>query len=225
MISSVLMLCSELLMVPRLTWPSWLWIAFSGPLLRTCEVALPGSGARIESYSLTKQVESGPGVELLEYAAEGLRRRLGVDTLSVSCVRVRDRALRTLVNIGVLGPGEHRRPAAEYCPLDAFPAAAALVEHRWPYLFASGVPADFASASLEARLEKTSQAGVPLLVGGRVWGELWVASTRTGLPLECSELPLISWAGTRIGAIVEEMLGEGMILDVSTARPVTASRP
>lgn len=41
MISSVLMPCSELLMVPRLTWPSWLWIAFSGPLLRTFEVAPP----------------------------------------------------------------------------------------------------------------------------------------------------------------------------------------
>jgi len=171
------------------------------------------------------QVEPAPGLELLEYAAEGLRLRLGVDTLSVSCVRVGDRALRTLVNTGVLGPGEQRRPAAERYPFDAFPAAAALVAHRRPYLFGSGVPADSASASLEARLEKTSQAAVPLLVGGRVWGELWVASTRRGVPLERSELPLISWAGRRFGVMVEEMLGDGMVLDVTIARPETASPP
>jgi hypothetical protein len=162
------------------------------------------------------QVEPAPGLELLEYAAEGLRRRLGVDTLSVSCVRVRDRGLRTLVNTGVLGPGEQRRPAAEHYPFDAFPAAAALVAYRRPYLFGSGLAADFASASLEARLEKTSQAGVPLLVGGRVWGELWVASTRRCLPLERGELPLISWAGKRFGDMVEEMLGDGMVLDAAT---------
>jgi hypothetical protein len=163
------------------------------------------------------QVEPAPGLQLLEYAAEGLRRRLGVDTLSVSRVRLRDRGLRTLVNTGVLGPGEQRRPAAEHYPFDAFPAAAALVAYRRPYLFGSGAAADFASASLEARLEKTSQAAVPLLVGGRVWGELWVASARGGLALEVGELPLISWAGRRFGAMVEEMLGDGMVLDVTPA--------
>jgi hypothetical protein len=94
--------------------------------------------------------------------------------------RVREGALRTLVNTGVLGPGEQRRRFAERYPFDVFPAAAALVAHRRPYLFGSGVFGDFASASLEARLEKNSQAAVPLLVGGRVWGELWVASTRGG---------------------------------------------
>jgi hypothetical protein len=165
------------------------------------------------------QVKPAPGLELLEYAAEGLRRRLGVDTLSVSCVRVQDRALQTLINTGVLGPGEQQRPPAEHYPLDAFPAAAALVAHRRPYLFGSGVPGDSASASLEARLEKTSQAAVPLLVDGRVWGELWVASTRSGLPLERSELPLISWAGRRFGAMVEEMLGDGMVLDAAPPNP------
>jgi hypothetical protein len=90
------------------------------------------------------------------------------------------------------------------------------VAYRRPYLFGSGLAADFASASREARLEKTSQAGVPLLVGGRVWGELWVASTRRGLPLERGELPLISWAGKRFGDMVEEMLGDGMVLDAAT---------
>ena len=165
------------------------------------------------------QVEPAPGLELLEYAAEGLRRRLGVDTLSVSCVRVRERALRTLVNTGVLGPGEQRRPAAEHYPFDTFPAAAALMAHRRPYLFGSGVSGDLASASLEVKLEKTSQAAVPLLVGGRVWGELWVASTRGGLALEVGELPLISWAGRRFGAMVEEMLGDGMLLDAAPPNP------
>jgi hypothetical protein len=142
----------------------------------------------------------------------------------VSCLRVRDRDLRTLLNTGVLGPGEQRRPAAELYPLERFPAAAALVAHRRPYLFTSDVAADSASAALEARLEKTSQAAVPLVVGEHVWGELWVASTRAGLPLDRTELPLISWAGKRFGLLIEEMLGDGVVVDVTAAEPLRASR-
>jgi hypothetical protein len=148
-----------------------------------------------------------------------------VDTLSVSCLRGRARDLRTLVNVGTLGPGEQRRPAAEHYSLDAFPAAKALVLHRRPYLSTPGAVADPASAELESRLEKTSQAAAPLVNGEEVWGELWVASTPTGLPLARAELPLICWAAEQFGAVVADLVGDGSALGPAVADPVAPDAP
>lgn len=167
------------------------------------------------------RVGSPSGLDLLECAAERVRSQLGVDTLSVSRLGRTGRDLATLVNTGVLGPGELRQPADERYPLDAFPAAAALVAHRRPYLFGSGTSADPASASLEIQLEKTSQAAAPLIVGDEVWGELWVASTADGLPLQAPETALICWAARRFATLIQEMVGDGVDLDI--ADPVGAT--
>jgi hypothetical protein len=169
-------------------------------------------------------VASASILDPLEASAELLRSQLGVDTLSVSCFRGRAGDLRTLINTGVLGPGEQRRPTAECYPLHAFPAAAALVTHRRPYVSARGAPGDAASVSLEARLEKTSQAAAPVVVEEKVWGELWVASTDAGLPLTRAELPLICWAATRLGHLVAELLAEGIELDAASAHDRAATR-
>jgi hypothetical protein len=169
-------------------------------------------------------MRAGPptGLDLLEHAAEQLRNQLGVDTLSVSRLGRSGRDLGTLVNAGVLGPGEVRQPADERYPLDAFPAAAALVAHRRPYLFGSDTPADPASATLEIQLQKTSQAAAPLIVRDEVWGELWVASTAEGLPLQPAEKALICWAARRFGTLIQEMVGDGVDL-AAAADPVRAT--
>jgi hypothetical protein len=174
---------------------------------------------------MVMQVGSASILDPLECAAEGLRRELGVDTLSVSCLRSRAGDLRTLVNVGALGPGEHRRPPAECYPLHAFPAADALVRHRRPYLSTRGAVADPASVALEARLEKTSQAAAPLVIGDEVWGELWVASTTAGLPLSRAELPLICWAAERFGPVVAELLGDDSALASAATDAVTPDAP
>ena len=166
-------------------------------------------------YCRAMGVGRASGLDLLEDAGEQLRGRLGVDTLSVSRLSRRQRALGVLINAGTLGPGELRQPADERYPLAAFPAAAALVAHRRPYLFGSDSPADPASATLELELEKTSQAAAPLIVGDEVWGELWVASTADGLPLQAPELSLICWAARRFGTEIETMLGDGVDLDAA----------
>jgi hypothetical protein len=160
----------------------------------------------------------------VETAAESLRGQLGVDTLSVSILRVGAGDLRTLVNVGVLGPGEQRRPAAECYPLRRFPDAAALVVERRPFVSAPGAPGCPASVALEARIEKTSQAAAPVLIEDRVWGELWVASTANGLPLSPSEMPLICWAAARLGEVLAELLEDGADLDPVSADPLRVPR-
>jgi hypothetical protein len=149
-----------------------------------------------------------PWLDEIEAAAEELRRHLGVSTLSVSRVEPIAARLETLVNAGILGPDEQRRPAAERYPLSGFPAARALVIHRRPYLFGPGATPDAASMAVQTELHKTSQAAAPLIVGGAVWGELWVASTAQDLPLKHSELPLLCWAAERFADTLAEITAD-----------------
>ena len=119
----------------------------------------------------------------LEDFAEHVRAEIGVCTLAISAFDRTGNELRTLVNTGVLGPGQERRPAYERYPLRLFPAAAALVHERSPYVVSSAEPGDPASHTLAAALMKTSQSAAPIVVDGEVWGELWAGSTADGLPL------------------------------------------
>jgi hypothetical protein len=144
----------------------------------------------------------------LEGAAERVRQQLGVSTVSVSYFSRPARALNTLINAGVLGPGEERRPAWEWYPLRDFPAAEALVSHRRPFQSTPAMPGDAASLAIEVALAKSSQAGAPLIGGDAVWGELWVASAAGDLPLDPCELPLVSWAAERFATTLMELIGD-----------------
>jgi hypothetical protein len=144
----------------------------------------------------------------LEGAAERARRQLGVSTLSVSYYFPAARALNTLINAGVLGPDERRRPATECYPLRDFPAAEALVSHRRPFQSTPAMPGDAALLAIEVALGKSSQAGAPLIGGDAVWGEFWVASAAGDLPLDPCELPLVSWAAEQFATTLTELIGD-----------------
>jgi hypothetical protein len=144
----------------------------------------------------------------LERAGDRTRRELGVSTLSISRFAPHIRALSTLCNTGTLGPGEQRRPTVEQYPLSEFPAARALVTYRRPYISTPGLSGDLASVALEAALDKSSQAAAPLIIDDGVWGEVWVASTASELPLARRELPLICWAADQLAATLAQIIGD-----------------
>jgi GAF domain-containing protein len=112
---------------------------------------------------------------LLIAEAERARLAVGADCASVSCWEPDTDALRVLVNVGILAPGDERIPADETYPLDSFPAVARLIRERRAYLD----PGDVASAALAAGQAYVSHAAVPITVGDGCWGELWVGR-RTG---------------------------------------------
>jgi GAF domain-containing protein len=110
---------------------------------------------------------------LLIVEAERARTAAGARCAAVSRWE-RDRGLlRTLVNVGELGEGSplERFPADETYPLDTFPAVAGLLLTGEPYLN----PEDVSSESLALYSRYGSQAAVPIVVEGRIWGELWAA--------------------------------------------------
>jgi hypothetical protein len=147
-------------------------------------------------------------LDVLEYGAERTRRKLGVATLSISRFEWRCGWLRTLINTGVLGPGEESRPENEIYPLARYPAVDQLCRKRTPYLSTPTAPGDPAAVAVESALGKSSQAAAPIVIGDAVWGELWTASTPDDLPLTAKELPEICSAADQFAAGLARALAD-----------------
>ena len=118
--------------------------------------------------------------DVMEQAAEAALAAMGAASLSISRWEQDRAAMRTLINVGELGPGEERLPADELYPLSENPVVAKLLEDGEPYQTAVDDPRGCPSAVavLEA-LGKGSDVGVPILLDGEVWGEVW-ATTALG---------------------------------------------
>src|SRR5688572_5720555 len=59
--------------------------------------------------------------DVLETVAEESRAILGAASVSISRWELEENRIRTLINVGALGPGEERWPDAELWSLDDFP--------------------------------------------------------------------------------------------------------
>jgi diguanylate cyclase (GGDEF)-like protein len=133
-----------------------------------------GDAARLQSLlDLAKVVGAVRSFDdFVELTAEEARRALDACSLSVSRWEREEGQLRTLVNVGQLAPGQGRFPRDEVYVLTADAVAGSeLVEGGPGYL----VTSDEASpgGSLLARLDRASALFVPILVEGRVWGEMF----------------------------------------------------
>ena len=120
--------------------------------------------------------------EVLEVAAEEALTAVNAASLSVSRWEREQDVLRTIINVGDLGPGEERYPANEVYPLGKDPVGRRLLEEGRTY-FNAVDDADldpWCAARLE-RLGKESDVGVPILVEGEAWGEVY-ATTAPGQP-------------------------------------------
>jgi GAF domain-containing protein len=129
--------------------------------------------------------------------AEAERARIAVDgdCSAISCWERDTEVLRTLVNAGVLLPGDERFPGDEVYPLDTFPAVAALLRERRAYLN----PEDVSSAAIAAHHRYGSHAGVPIIVAGECWGELWAARGLGRPPFTGGDVDQLHLVADRLG--------------------------
>jgi diguanylate cyclase (GGDEF)-like protein len=120
--------------------------------------------------------------EVLELAAERALEALGGSSLAISRWDAESGVVRTLVNVGALGPGEERFPENEiYSELD-YPSVVAVIREGRSSLAAIDDPeTDEAQRELLLRLGKESSLSVPMVLRGEPWGELWV-TTASGAP-------------------------------------------
>jgi diguanylate cyclase (GGDEF)-like protein len=120
--------------------------------------------------------------EVLELAAEEALRAVGAASLSVSRWDRGERLLRTLINVGELGPAEERFPMDETYHIDEHPLLARMLQQGQPYFNAVDDPSsDPAAVEVLRSLSKESDVAVPIVTEGEIWGEVW-AATAEGQP-------------------------------------------
>ncbi|HUH06496.1 MAG TPA: sensor domain-containing diguanylate cyclase, partial [Egibacteraceae bacterium] len=120
--------------------------------------------------------------ELLELIADEACSTLSAASLSISRLDGPARRLQTLVNVGRLGPGEERRPSAEFYQLADFPEVLVSLQAGYPYLAAVDDPdTDPAERDLLRALGKDAAVTIPIMCEQGLWGELW-ATTAPGSP-------------------------------------------
>ena len=114
--------------------------------------------------------------DVVEIAASRACEAVGAASLSISRWEVQGQVLRTLVNVGDLGPGEERHPEDEIYRLDEYDQLRAIIErgHDWR---SSIDDEDIHPREREllTRLGKAHATGVGIRLGGMPWGELWAA--------------------------------------------------
>lgn len=120
--------------------------------------------------------------DVLGLASDAAREAMNAGSFSISrWDRDRD-VMKTLVNSGELGPSEKRFPDDEVYSLADYPNVEKLLRTALPYFNAVDDPAaDPRTVALLKKLGKESDIGVPIVVDGEVWGEVW-ASTTPGAP-------------------------------------------
>jgi diguanylate cyclase (GGDEF)-like protein len=120
--------------------------------------------------------------EVLELAAERALEALGGSSLAISRWDMESGVVRTLVNVGELGPGEERFPENETYSVHDYPSVVAVIREGRSSLAAVDDPdTDEAQRELLRRLGKESSLSVPMIFRGEPWGELWV-TTAPGAP-------------------------------------------
>src|SRR5689334_14690672 len=112
--------------------------------------------------------------DLVRDLAEEARRALGGSAASISRWERDAGVLRTLVNVGELGPGEVERPDDEVYPVTDWPRTIALVDQGRGYVVTDTDPPSPERDLLYVN-GRGSGVSTAIHVEGRVWGELYVA--------------------------------------------------
>jgi diguanylate cyclase (GGDEF)-like protein len=136
--------------------------------------------------------------DLVELTAEEARRALDAASLSISRWQGEQGALRVLVNVGVLAPGEVRFPTDEIYASAVYEQADTLVQDRRGYV--ADVDGDDQEAELLRRLQKDSCLGVPIVVDASVWGAIY-ATRFAGQPrFTAADIDFATAVATQVAA-------------------------
>jgi diguanylate cyclase (GGDEF)-like protein len=142
--------------------------------------------------------------DLLELVAEEALRALPACSLSISRWDRADNSIRVLINAGELSPRGRRRPDDERYPVADYPPTAALLREGRSYLVRrDDEHADRGMLDLLERLDRGSQIGAAIVIGGRVWGELWATTKPDDEPFGEDDMRLFEAVAGRVGLALE----------------------
>jgi diguanylate cyclase (GGDEF)-like protein len=141
--------------------------------------------------------------DVIETAAEEARIALGAGSLSISKLELDAYQLRTLINVGDLGPDEERSPADEVYPLADYPRLMKMFERMEPHRVRVDDPeGEPSERDLLRTLGKSSSIAVPVVFADRMWGELY-ATRKVGEPaFEYSDLRFLQAIAGQLAAAI-----------------------
>ena len=182
-------------------------------------VASPRDRAVARLHALTEIAKSATGAASFEdavrHTAEAARIALEAASLSIS-VWERDQAhVRVLVNTGELAELELESPIDEIYLVTDFPQLIALFAdgHGFVHQVDDEAPGPGATergmSGLLRELGKSSSLSVPIVLEGRVWGELFVTRTRSDVPFENDDIDY----GVAVAAQVAAGIAQGQHLE------------
>jgi diguanylate cyclase (GGDEF)-like protein len=139
--------------------------------------------------------------DLLRVMATESRHALEAASVSLS-IWERDRGgMRTLVNVGELGPHQTEMPVDEVYRLSEHPLAERMTVEGVGYVQQrGGLGGDPKIEEVLLNEEKHSCLGVPVLFEGRVWGELWATRTDAQPPYVEGDLDFARLVAAQVGA-------------------------
>ena len=140
--------------------------------------------------------------EALEVVAEQTLLVLGATSFSISRWERQTGALRTLINVGELGPAEVRWPGDELYPLAEDDLVADLLRQGRPYIISiDDHAADSAAVAVLRSLGKECELAVPVMYDGATWGELWATGTR-GRRFGEQDVRLLQWIAAQMSVAI-----------------------
>ncbi|HEX2084246.1 MAG TPA: diguanylate cyclase, partial [Solirubrobacteraceae bacterium] len=141
--------------------------------------------------------------DVVEVAAEESLNAVGAASVSISRWEVDRSVLRTLVNVGELGPDEERHPADEVYRLDEDDLLRALLERGEPYISSLDDPGIIPlERDLLVAVDKHHALAVPVQFAGEPWGELWATRGAGDAPFAERDVRFLQTVGGQIAAAV-----------------------
>jgi diguanylate cyclase (GGDEF)-like protein len=159
---------------------------------------------------------------LLEIAAEEAVRALDAASVSVSRLEPGTSTVRTLVNVGQLGPTEERWPANETYDMVEFSNLALLTEERRPWRASIDDPAaDAMERQLLADLGKDCAIGSPIVVDGQLWGEFYATRVAGRPSFENLDVSYMEALMAILGGAISRSLREESLEQLAYRDPLT----
>src|SRR5215211_5272568 len=172
-------------------------------------ISLPDGGAQSESelralIAVASAVAAAHRLEdVLEVVAEQTCRVVGASSVSISRWEREHDRVRTLINVGELGPGEERFPTEEIYSLADYPLAARLLRDGESYVVSrADEEVSVHDRQLLDALDKGSYIGVPVIFDGRTWGKLEAFANVGAVPFTRRHVPFLEAIAGQVGAAI-----------------------
>lgn len=158
----------------------------------------------------------------IELAAHESRRAVNAATVSISRLEAGSGLLRTLLNVGDLGPTEEKRPHDEIYRLGDFSQLSAAVGDLKVWTTSLDDPgADPAELALLRRLGKGSAVAAPLVVDGTLWGEFYATRHVGAASFADTELAYVETLAAILSGAISRAQREEVLEQLAYRDPLT----